>query len=145
MERLEQRVNAIEQLPARIDDLGVQILQLREEMSVEFSAVRNGISAGDEETRRTLRDEIRAGDERVIETLSARIEDARRETRVLHEDAIGRIGVIGEGLEAMSQKVDRLDTKVSQSVDQLDALSHRADRTETTLSQRMDRTTRSSI
>ena len=98
-------------------------------MSVEFSAVRREISAGDEETRRTLRDEIRAGDEetrrtlrdeiragdeetrrtlrdeiragddRVVETLSARIEDARRETRVLQlKMRLGDIGVIGEGL-----------------------------------------------
>ena len=107
VERLEERVNAIEQLPARIDGLGLQILQLREEMRIEFSAVRCEMAAGDE-------------------LVSARIEDARRETRVLHENAIGRIAVIGEGLEALSENVT--------------SLFQRFDRTEITLSKRIDRT-----
>ena len=41
--------------------------------------------------------------DRVIRKLSARIEDARRETRVLHEDVIGRLSLLGEGLAANSQ------------------------------------------
>ena len=106
VEMLEERVNAIEQLPARIDGLESQILQLREEMRVEFFAVRR---------------EMVAGDERVMNGLSARIEDARRETRVLHENAIGRIAVIGEGVEALSEKVDRLATTLSQKIDRTDA------------------------
>lgn len=38
--------------------------------------------------------------------LLERIEDARRETRVLHEDALGRIAVIGEGLTTLSERAD---------------------------------------
>ena len=133
VERLEERVNAIEQLPARIDGLGVQILQLRQDMRDGFSALRTEMAAGDEETRRTLRDEIRAGDERVTAVLSARIEDARRETRVLHENAIGRMAVIGEGLAALSEKADRLDTTLARQGDRLDTLSQRIDGTDAKL------------
>ena len=42
---------------------------------------------------------------RVIATLSARIEDSRRETRVLHEDVIARFALLGEVLR---QTVKRL-------------------------------------
>jgi hypothetical protein len=63
----------------------VQILQLREEMRSEFSAIGGRIRAGDEETRRSLRDEIRQGDE-----------ETRRVMRVLHEEVIARIAVVGE-------------------------------------------------
>jgi vacuolar-type H+-ATPase subunit I/STV1 len=129
VERLEHRVNAIELLPARIEHLGVQILQLREEMSVEFSAVRREVSAGDEETRRTLRDEIRAGDERVTAALTARIEDARRETRVLHEDVVGRIAVIGEGFDTLSQRLDRTDAKLDLILARLDTPGRNPKRT----------------
>jgi hypothetical protein len=52
---------------------------VRAEAATEFAAVRREISSLDER-------------------LSARIEDARRETRVLHEDVIERIGRLGEGL-----------------------------------------------
>ena len=40
VEKLEERVTILEELPARIDDLTLQISQLREEMRGEFSAVR---------------------------------------------------------------------------------------------------------
>ena len=58
LERLEQRVTAIEQLPARMDSLELQIVQLRAEMRVECSAVRRDIAAADEGTRGSLREEI---------------------------------------------------------------------------------------
>jgi hypothetical protein len=59
--------------------------------------------------------------EPALTALSACIDDARREARVLHENAIGRIAMIGEGLDALSQKVDRLDTTLSQRIDGADA------------------------
>ena len=59
--------------------------------------------------------------ESALAALSARIDDARREARVLHENAIGRIAMIGEGLDALWQKVDRLDTTLSQRIDGTDA------------------------
>ena len=63
LERLERRVTGIEQLPARMDRLESQIVQLRAEMHDEFSAIRQEIQTGDEAVLRSLREEIRAGDE----------------------------------------------------------------------------------
>jgi predicted phage gp36 major capsid-like protein len=89
MDSLEARVTLLEQLPARVDALALQVSQLRDEMRSEFSAVRGEIQAGDEETRRTLREEIRAGDERVME-----------QARALHEDVVSRLALIQEGVKA---------------------------------------------
>ena len=66
--------------------LGSQVLQLREEMRAELSATRAEARAGDEETRRALREGIRAGDE-----------ETRRQMRILHEDLMTRIARIGRG------------------------------------------------
>jgi predicted phage gp36 major capsid-like protein len=82
-------VTRLEELPARVDALTLQVSQLRDEMRSEFSAVRGEIQAGDEETRRTVREEIRAGDERVME-----------QARVLHEDVVSRLALIQEGVKA---------------------------------------------
>ena len=46
--------------------------------------LREEIRAGDEETRRVLREEIRAGDE-----------ETRRFMRILHEEVIERIRLLG--------------------------------------------------
>lgn len=40
---LEEKVESLEPLPARIDNLEVQILQFREEVRAEFSATREGM------------------------------------------------------------------------------------------------------
>ena len=40
VERLEERVTVLEQLPARVDRVALEISQLRVEMRAEFSAVR---------------------------------------------------------------------------------------------------------
>ena len=72
---LEERVEELSALPARISALELQILQFRGEVRTEFSAVRQ-----------ELRAEIRAGDE-----------ETRRYMRVLHEDVIARIALIQEG------------------------------------------------
>jgi hypothetical protein len=87
VERLEQRVTILEQLPARGEALAVQISQLRDEMHVEFSAVRNEIGAGDERVIGTLREEIRAGDQSVM-----------TQARVLYEDLKASLILIQEGL-----------------------------------------------
>lgn len=81
VERLEERVTLLEQLPARVDALTLEISQLREEMRAEFSAVRIEIRAGDEETRRSLREEIRAGDEETRRVLREEIRAGDEETR----------------------------------------------------------------
>ena len=83
----------LERLPARIDNLVVQILQFREEVRMEFSATREGLGA------RLAALEARIGV--VDERLTARIEEGDKETRrfmrVLHEDLVARIATIGEG------------------------------------------------
>ena len=75
VEILAEKVERLERLPARIDNLEVQILQCREEVRAECSATRAEfiarIAEGDEETRRFM--------------------------RVLHEDLVARIATIGEG------------------------------------------------
>lgn len=71
VERLEHRVEILEQLPGRVSALESQIVRLREEMHSEFSAMQTVIRDGDEETRRYL--------------------------RMLHEDLIRRIATLAEG------------------------------------------------
>ncbi len=80
---LEQKVEELAALPARVGLLEEQIVQLRTEMHDEFSAVRSDMGV----MKAELRAEIRAGDE-----------ETRRYMRVLYEDLIERIERIGEGL-----------------------------------------------
>ena len=112
---LERRVTEVEKLPERVTAIETQIVQLRAEMSTEFSAVRQEIRAGDDETRRVLGERIedtrRTLDEQIVETrrvlgeqiletgrvLDERIEESRRHMRVLHEGVIGRLATIQEG------------------------------------------------
>lgn len=83
VEILEKQVTSLELLPSRIDGLALQIAQLREEMRSEFSAIRAEMG---EETR-ALREEMRAGDA-----------ETRTFMRVLHEDLVDRIKLLGERL-----------------------------------------------
>jgi len=82
VDTLEEQVSVLEQLPARMDRLESQIVQLRTEMRGEFSAVRAEAQA----LKGQLRVEIREGDE-----------ETRRHMRVLHEEVIGRLRAIQEG------------------------------------------------
>ncbi len=86
-ERLERRVTGIEQLPARMDRLELQIVQLRAEMRDEFSAIRREIQAGEEGSLRSLREEIRNGNVMIVTAVAAQVEDARAESRSLFDDA----------------------------------------------------------
>ena len=96
---LERGVEILEQLPDRVTALEVQIVELRGEMRAEFSATRNEAREGDERVLQTLRADIRAGDERVIQTLRQEIragdEETRRFMRILHEDLVERIEILG--------------------------------------------------
>ena len=83
VDRLEQRVTLLEQLPARVDALAGQILQLRDEMRGEFSALRSEIRAGDEETRLLLLEAIRGGDDRIL-----------NQSRMLYEDLVSKLALI---------------------------------------------------
>jgi hypothetical protein len=103
VEKLEERVTVLEQLPARVDALTWEISQLRGEMRAEFAAIRahadagdqvmlgvfrDEICAGDEGTRRILRDEIRAGDEGTRRILRDEIRAGDEETRRIVRDEI---------------------------------------------------------
>ena len=74
IDTLEEHVTRLEELPHRIDDLTLQVLQLREEMRTEFSV------------KVSARTEMRALNDVTL-----------RQMRVLHEDVIARLGVVGEG------------------------------------------------
>ena len=72
--RLETRMTAIEQLPARMDRLESQLVDLRTDVHQMHSE------------------------------LVERIEGARRETRVLFEETLSRIATIQEGLSLKRRK-----------------------------------------
>ncbi len=81
VERLEARVTSLEEMPARIDDLTLQVSQLREEMRGEFSAVR----AEMREAAGELRTEMRELND-----------ETRRHMLVLHEAVIDRLTILEE-------------------------------------------------
>jgi hypothetical protein len=85
---LEQRVENLASLPARMAAVELQIRQLRDEMRGEFSAVRQELTTLFRSellsNADSLRAEIREGDE-----------ETRRFMRVLHEDVIARIAALG--------------------------------------------------
>jgi len=78
VEILEEKVGALEQLPARVAAVESQLVQLRTEMRDEFSALRGEIREGDEETRRFM--------------------------RMLHEDLVGRIALLQEARGGRGRK-----------------------------------------
>ena len=127
VDQLERRVTELERSPERITAVESQIVQLRTEMRGEFSAVREEIRSGDEQTRRVLgeridettrvvqridettrvlgerSDETHRMVQRIDETtrvLAERLEENGRHMRVLHEEVIGRIAIIQEGQSA---------------------------------------------
>jgi hypothetical protein len=110
IEILEQKVEGLEVLPARMTTLGSQILQLGDDMRAEFSAIRQEmataisrleerISSGDEETRRyagALHQDLIERLSVLEERMTSGDEETRRYMRVLHEDVIEKISRIQE-------------------------------------------------
>jgi len=110
---LEQKVGDLQLLPARMDALESQILQLRGEMRVEFSAIRERfeetrqlaqelhreslvrLQEGDKETRQ-LALELH---QEVLTQLQEGDKENGRLMRVLHEDVVARISLLGENRE----------------------------------------------
>ena len=90
--RLEMRMTALEQLPDRMDRFELRMERLEHRI-----------------------DQVEA-------QLSERIDDARRETRVLHEDVLGRIAVIGEGFTAQGHVIARMVTTLDDSRTLLDTV-----------------------
>lgn len=93
---LEQRVAALEQqvhewreLPDRVDRLELQIMQLRDEMRVEFSAIRS-----------ELREDIRIGVEESQNLAKLLHADAIQATADVREDVMGRLLVLRNELSA---------------------------------------------
>jgi hypothetical protein len=85
VEILEDEMQTLRELPDRVASLEVHILQFREEVRGEFSALRNDVRAGDEETRSQLRGEMRTLNDATLTHM-----------RVLHEDVISRIALLDE-------------------------------------------------
>ena len=72
--RLEEEMTTLRELPNEVRELRLQIVQLRDEIRGEFSAMRAEMHAGDEDTRRQM--------------------------RVLHEDIVGRLALLDEGRDS---------------------------------------------
>ena len=98
---LETRMTALEQLPARMERLETRIDRLESDLRAE-------IRAGDEETRRVLRQEMREGNVMIVTALTEQIEESRRYARVLHEETLGRIGLLGEAFAGLDGKFTAL-------------------------------------
>ena len=79
VEILEQKVGDLQELPTRMVAVESQILQLRDEMRVEFSAIRGQL--GDIDRR-----------------MQEGREEAKRHATLLHEELITRISLIQEGV-----------------------------------------------
>jgi hypothetical protein len=71
VEKLEEQMTTLQQLPARVDALSVQISQTREDMGARFSAAEKALIATEE---------------RILTRV-----------RVLHEDVVSRLALIQEG------------------------------------------------
>ena len=83
----------LRELPARVAGVELQVLQLREEMQVAFSALRSelheevgGLRGEMHGIRDDLREETRAGNQATRDSM-----------RALYEDALTRMATIGEG------------------------------------------------
>jgi gas vesicle protein len=116
VEILEDRVTRLEALPARIDSMELQIVQLRNEMHGEFSAVRAGMRDLKDGLRQEMRDvkealrqemrdvkealrqEMRDVNEALRQEMHQLNDETRRHMLVLHEEVIGRIALLHEGL-----------------------------------------------
>ena len=85
-------MTALEQLPAQMDRLESRIDRLETHLRAE-------IRAGDEETRRVLREEFRDGNVMIVTALAEQIEESRRHTRVLFEEMQSRLATIEEGVK----------------------------------------------
>ena len=93
METVEARLGVVETrlgtVETRLSTVESQIVQQRTEMHVEFSAVRREMA--------DFRSELRADIAAQGVELTGHIHATQREMRVLHEEVIRRIALIGEG------------------------------------------------
>jgi uncharacterized coiled-coil protein SlyX len=100
LERLETRVTMLEQLPARIDNLASQIVELRTEMHAEFSAVGREIGHLQTGLRGEMADlgaALRGEMTELRNSLRGEITDLGTQMRVLHEEVLARFALLDEG------------------------------------------------
>ena len=88
VEKLEEQMTTLQQLPARTDALSAQISQLREDLGAKISTMDARISG----TEKSLREEILASGDRILTRV-----------RMLHEDVISRLAPIQEGRRERSR------------------------------------------
>jgi len=100
---LAQKVAALEGLPAQVNAVELQILQLREEVRAEFSATRGEMQGTEEGLRGEMREmgeglrgEISTVYQELVALITHTSEETRREMRILHEDLKSTIKTIGE-------------------------------------------------
>lgn len=137
VEALERQMSEMSDLSVRVAELGTQFSQFRVEVRAEFSAIRAEIAgpradvtdvqaqvkglqsqvkglraelsdmrAATAEEFTAVRAEIRAGDE-----------ETRHQMRVLHEDLVGRIALLQEGLRSSTPRTrGRANAKRSKRV-----------------------------
>jgi hypothetical protein len=104
IEILEKNVEPLQALPDRVAGVELQILQLRQEIRVEFSATREDlraeIRAGDGENRRELRDSV----QQMLTVIHETNQDTRRYIQVIYEDLVSRLATISEGQRPRKKK-----------------------------------------
>ena len=94
VEVLEQKVEDLQVLPARVAAVEEQILQLRGEMHDGFSAIDHRFEAID---RRFEAIDLRfEAIDRRFDGLDERIEETQRYMRVLHEEVLARLSLLQE-------------------------------------------------
>lgn len=102
VETLEHKVTALEQLPARVTELGSQIAHIRTEMHAEFSAIRGDRPEGVSLT--SLQEEIRGlrrGAEEVsLASLQTSLTSVQGEIRAIRGD-----GAEGVSLASIRQEI----------------------------------------
>ena len=88
VEILEKKVGDLQLLPARMDALESQILQLRGEMRDGFSAIHKGLGEHDKRFD---------GIDQRLDGIDKRFDETNRHMRVLHEEVLNRIALLQEG------------------------------------------------
>ena len=90
----------LEELPARLDDLTLQVSQLRTEMRSEFSDIRTEMRGEFSAIRTEMHGEFSAIRSELRGELADQVGGLATQMRVLHEDVVGRIALLHEGLSA---------------------------------------------
>ena len=102
VEILEQKVGDLQELPTRMVAVESQILQLREEIHVEFSAIRNRFDGIDQrldggDQRFVAIDQRFDAIDRRFDIIDQRFEETWRHMQMLHDDLVTRISLLREG------------------------------------------------